>query len=39
MVFARTYTYTFEEFKIKDLIKEMDRVENLLNHIKKHKRL
>ena len=39
MVFARTYTYTFEEFKNKDLIKEMDRVENLLNHIKKHKRL
>ena len=34
MVFARTYTYTFEEFKNKDLIKEMDRVENLLNHIK-----
>lgn len=39
MVFARTYTYTFEEFKNKDLIKEMNRVENLLNHIKKHKRL
>lgn len=39
MVFARTYTYTFEEFKNKDLIKEMDRVENLLNHIKRHRRL
>ena len=39
MVFARTYTYTFEEFKNKDLIKEMDKVENLLNHIKKHRKL
>lgn len=39
MVFTRTYTYSFEEFKNKDLIKELNRVENLLNHIKKHKRL
>ena len=39
MVFARTYTYTFEEFRNKDLIREMNKVENLLNHIKKHKKL
>ena len=39
MKFTRTYTYSFEEFKNKDLIKELNRVENLLNHIKKHKRL
>ena len=39
MVFARTYTYTFEEFRNKDLIKEMNKVENLLNHIKKHRKL
>ena len=39
MVFARTYTYSFEEFRNLDLIKEMNRVENLLNHIKKHKGL
>ena len=39
MVFARTYSYSFEEFRNLDLIKEMNRVENLLNHIKKHKSL
>ena len=39
MVLAKTYTYTFSEFRNKDLIKEMNRVENLLNHIKKHRRL
>ena len=39
MIFARTYTYSFEEFRNLDLIKEMNRVENLLNHIKKHKEL
>ena len=39
MIFARTYTYSFEEFRNLDLIKEMNKVENLLNHIKKHKSL
>ena len=39
MIFARTYTYSFEEFRNLDLIKEMNKVENLLNHIKKHKNL
>ena len=39
MIFARTYTYSFEEFRSLDLIKEMNKVENLLNHIKKHKSL
>lgn len=39
MVFARTYTYSFKEFRNLDLIKEMNRVENLLNHIKKHRKL
>ena len=39
MMFARTYTYTFEEFKNKDIVKEINKVENLLNHIKKHKNL
>ena len=39
MIFARTYTYSFEEFRNKDLIKEMNRLENILNHLKKHRRL
>ena len=39
MIFARTYTYSFEEFRNLDLIKEVNKVENLLNHIKKHKKL
>ena len=39
MMFARTYTYTFEEFKNKDIVKEINKVENLLNHIKKHENL
>ena len=39
MIFARTYTYSFEEFRNLDLIKEVNKVENLLNHIKKHKSL
>ena len=39
MIFARTYTYTFEEFRNLELKKEMNRVENLLNHIKKNKSL
>ena len=39
MIFARTYTYSFEEFRNLDLIKEVNKVENLLNHIKKHKNL
>ena len=39
MLFARTYTYTFEEFRNLELIKEINKVENILNHIKKHKRL
>ncbi len=39
MTFAKTRSYTFEEFRNMDLIKEMNRLENLLNHIKKHRRL
>ena len=39
MIFAKTYTYTFEEFRNLELKKEMNRVENLLNHIKKNKSL
>ena len=39
MIFAKTYTYTFEEFRNLELKKEINRVENLLNHIKKNKRL
>ena len=39
MIFARTYTYSFEEFRNLDLIKEVNKVENLLKHIKKHKSL
>ena len=39
MVFNRVETYTFQEFRNKDLIKEMNRLENILNHLKKHRRL
>ena len=39
MVFNRIETYTFQEFRNKDLIKEMNRLENILNHLKKHRRL
>ena len=39
MIFAKTYTYTFDEFRNLELKKEMNRVENLLNHIKKNKSL
>ena len=39
MIFAKTYTYTFEEFRNLELKKEINRVENLLNHIKKNKSL
>ena len=39
MIFAKTYTYTFEEFRNLEFKKEINRVENLLNHIKKHKSL
>lgn len=39
MTFARTRIYTWDEFKNRDLIKEMNRLDNMLNHLKKHKRL
>ena len=39
MIFAKTYTYTFEEFRNLELKKEINKVENLLNHIKKNKSL
>ena len=39
MKFARTYIYTFEDFKNLELKKELNRVDNLLNHIKKNKNL
>ena len=39
MIFTRTHTYTFEEFRNLEFKKEINRVENLLNHIKKHKSL
>ena len=39
MIFAKTYTYTFEEFRNLELKKEINRVENLLNYIKKNKSL
>ena len=39
MKFARTYIYTFEDFKNLELKKELNRVDNLLNHIKKNKSL
>ena len=34
-----TKTYTFKEFRNLELMKEVNKVENILNHIKKHKRL
>lgn len=39
MTFAKNKVYSWEEFKNRDVINEMNRLENLLNHIKKHKRL
>ena len=39
MVFARTYTYSFDEFKNRELIKEMNKLDNMLNHLKKNRRL
>lgn len=39
MLLSRSKSYTFQEFKHKDLIKEMNRIDNILNHIKKNKRL
>ena len=39
MILAKTYTYTFKEFRNLELKKEINRVENLLNHIKKNKSL
>lgn len=39
MTFAKTRCYTFHEFKNMDLIKEMNKLDNILNHVKKHRRL
>ena len=39
MTFARTRVYTWDEFKNRDLIKEMNRLDNMLGHLKKNKRL
>ena len=39
MVFAKTYAYSFKEFRNLELIKELNKVENLLNHIRRNKSL
>lgn len=39
MVFARTYTYSFDEFKNRELIKEMNKLDNMLNNLKKNRGL
>lgn len=39
MTFKRATVYTWDEFKNRDILKELNKTNNLLNHIKRHRRL